>query len=469
MQKPSVTYKTYELREFKPGAHICCLYKNKNEHKEILTRYIVNGIKRNHKILYIVDNHTAADIRKYLEEVDLDPDEYISGGQLEFLSSRDAYLKNGIFDPDKMIDLLEKETNKALDNGFIALRLTGEMSWALKGLPGSGRLIEYEAKLNYFIPNHSCQAICQYNINEFKPDILIDVINTHPFIVLGTKVYENFYYIKPKDFLGSEKSRIELEHRIETLVRYKESKIKILQSKEELEKSLSTSEFYKSLMSHDIRNVFQNILIARELILRLLQNHKEIDQIESHLNTIEEQVRRGINLIKNIKMIADLKEYKLGIEKIKVGDILYESIEYIKNSFKQKEINIEVKSDLKQYNVAANNLLREIFDNILINAVLHNRNENVEIKIHISQAEVNGENYIKIEFIDNGVGIPYEMRENIFKPISNGLKTGNGMGIGLSLVKTLIDSYKGRIWVEDRIKGDYTQGTNIIIEIPSHS
>ena len=40
------------------------------------------------------------------------------------------------------------------------------------------------------------------------------------------------------------------------------------------------------------------------------------------------------------------------------------------------------------------------------------------------------------------------------------------MGIGLSLVKTIIDSYEGKIWVEDKVKGDYTKGSNFILLIP---
>ena len=45
-------------------------------------------------------------------------------------------------------------------------------------------------------------------------------------------------------------------------------------------------------------------------------------------------------------------------------------------------------------------------------------------------------------------------------------KESKGMGIGLTLVKTIMDSYNGKIWIEDRVKGDYTQGSNFILLIP---
>jgi PAS domain S-box-containing protein len=84
------------------------------------------------------------------------------------------------------------------------LRVTGEMSWALQGLPGSERLIEYEAKLNGFFPGSKSLAICQYDRQRFAPELLLDVLTTHPIAAIGTQVYDNFYYIPPAEFLGSD-------------------------------------------------------------------------------------------------------------------------------------------------------------------------------------------------------------------------------------------------------------------------
>jgi len=67
-------------------------------------------------------------------------------------------MQQGLFDPDGMIVLLRVETERALAEGYPALRVTGEMSWAPRGLPCSERLIEYEAKLNEFFPGGNCQS-----------------------------------------------------------------------------------------------------------------------------------------------------------------------------------------------------------------------------------------------------------------------------------------------------------------------
>ena len=99
-------------------------------------------------------------------------------------------MKDGAFDPDGMISMLARETELALQEGYAALRVTGEMTWALRGLPGSERLMEYEAKLNGFFPGSRALAICQYDRRRFSPEVLLDVLTTHPFAVIGTRIYD---------------------------------------------------------------------------------------------------------------------------------------------------------------------------------------------------------------------------------------------------------------------------------------
>ena len=71
-----------------------------------------------------------------------------------------------------------------------------------------------------------------------------------------------------------------------------------------------------------------------------------------------------------------------------------------------------------------------------------------------------------MEFMDNGMGIPDTNKAEIF---TRGFKKDTnvrGLGIGLSLVKKAIYSYQGKIWVEDRIKCDYSKGSNFVLLIP---
>ncbi|MFW6138623.1 MAG: MEDS domain-containing protein, partial [Spirochaetota bacterium] len=169
---------TETLKTLEPVRHLCCLYSTEKEHRLVLSPFIAEGIKNGQKVLYIIDSHRAEVIRSYLKDYDLDTDSLAERGQLEILTSRETYVKEGSFDPDRMIELLKKKTANALEKGYSALRVTGEMSWALANVSGSEKLIEYESKLNRFPPQTRCIAVCQYHMRRFSSDILLDVLRT---------------------------------------------------------------------------------------------------------------------------------------------------------------------------------------------------------------------------------------------------------------------------------------------------
>ncbi len=138
----------------------------------------------------------------------------------------------------------------------------------------------------------------------------------------------------------------------------------------------------------------------------------------------------------------------------------------IGEEYRDKKININLDSVSKQLYIQTNELIRDVFENILYNAIKHNKNAIPEIEIKIFKEQKLGENYFKFEFQDNGVGISDPRKEKIFQRGYGDNKSVQGMGLGLSLVKTIIEKCHGEIWVEDRVKGDYSKGSNFIPLIP---
>jgi len=208
------------IKDMEVHDHICLIYEDEREWESTIIPFLVEGFKRDEKCVYITDRHKSETIKELLIERGFDPEKL--KGQFQILSEDEAYTKSGTFDPDAMIKLLEEETEKALAEGYSALRATGEMTWILKGKPGSEKLIEYEAKLNRFFPKAKCLAICQYEKSAFEPEILKGVIMTHPILVWKGEVYKNFYYIPPEIFLERDYASAEVENWLRNLKREKE-------------------------------------------------------------------------------------------------------------------------------------------------------------------------------------------------------------------------------------------------------
>jgi PAS domain S-box-containing protein len=187
------------ISQLQPGEHLCCFYQSEHEHQAIVTAFVCEGFRRGEKCIYIADVHTQNLILDCLWTAGIAVDAYLTSGQLCVMSANDTYLQGGRFQPCAMIDLLKRETEQALAEGYAGLRATGEMTWAQRGLPGCGRLIEYEVQLNAFFPGSRCLALCQYDLRYYEPSLLFEALMTHPVLIINTAVHWNNFYVPPTE------------------------------------------------------------------------------------------------------------------------------------------------------------------------------------------------------------------------------------------------------------------------------
>ncbi|MFH1008939.1 MAG: MEDS domain-containing protein [Candidatus Latescibacterota bacterium] len=197
------------VEQLKVHDHLCLIYESLDEQLAAAIPFIRIGLERGEQCIYIADDNTVSAISEAMraEGIAVDP----KSDALKIITKRDAYLKQGYFDPDSMIRFLKEAVDAAKKAGFTALRATGEMTWALGNETGVERLIEYEAKLNHCFPENDALAICQYSRNRFNPEIILDVIRTHPMVIYGSTVCDNFYYVPPDEFLKPEAMQGSLE------------------------------------------------------------------------------------------------------------------------------------------------------------------------------------------------------------------------------------------------------------------
>ena len=234
-------------------------------------------------------------------------------------------------------------------------------------------------------------------------------------------------------------------------------------SEKKYRKAYKRANYYKDLFAHDINNILHTINSSAELISYHLYNSEKYKDINAISNIIQKQVIRGAKLISNVHLISELEERDIPLEQIEINNTLKKSIEYIKDANSDRDIRFQIDTFSENATVKANFLLQEVFDNILTNAVKYNISDTIDISIKISKVKLGIKNCIKLEFIDNGIGVADHRKELIFKRYEKEQKSGKGMGVGLSLVKKIIKNYNGKIWVEDRVEGDYTKGSNFII------
>ena len=150
---------------------------------------------------------------------------------------------------------------------------------------------------------------------------------------------------------------------------------------------------------------------------------KDIDDL---IEMVQKAVKRGSALVSNARKLSQLEDARMSIQSTEMFEILYDSIDSLKSNFKDQDINVKIHTYSDNIAIYANELLSDVFDNILVNAVKYSGDPRIELKIIISKESKNDENYVRIEFIDNGQGIPDFLKEGIFQ---SGNKNKSGKGI----------------------------------------
>lgn len=222
---------------------------------------------------------------------------------------------------------------------------------------------------------------------------------------------------------------------------------------------------YESLLIHDMSKILQNIQSSSELSSNFFDDPEKYGIVKELIETIKQQAARGFKLMSNVYRLSKLDKGQIAFHKIDVYDLLQNSIEFVELPI-QENVQITIDCPFNEIFVEANDLLQDVFENLMINSVVHNENSIKEILIRISKVVKDSINYVKLEFIDNGIGICEERKIEIFKAERSKQTGGKGMGFGLTLVKKLVDFYNGEIWIENKVKEDSSKGSNFIILIP---
>lgn len=253
---------------------------------------------------------------------------------------------------------------------------------------------------------------------------------------------------------------------VKDITKQMEFQNRLQKSEQQYREAFNRAEFYKDLFAHDMNNILQHLLSSMELC-RLYQNKPENQKkLEDIMNIAKEQVMRGAKLVHNVRKLSKVENTEIITHPIEICNTLEKSIKYLKNTYQKRNFSIQIDSPSNKLYVQANSFLSDIFENILNNAVQHNNQSIIQIIIKFSKEQKDDVNYLKIEFIDNGIGIENDWKDKIFQRGYMEGRSIRGMGLGLSLVKRILEGYHGHIWVEDKIPGDYSKGSKFILLIP---
>jgi hypothetical protein len=187
--------------------HVCAFFRNKDEEYRVLLPFIKEGFDEGDRAVHIMDSVHRAEHRQRLEGAGIDIAAAEENDQLEVRSWEDAYLQDGHFDQNRQLALIEKLLAYGNGQGFPVTRLVANMEWALDDRPGVHDIVEYEARLNQILPKYDDAICCTYDITRFSASVVMDILRTHPSVIVGGILQENPFYVPPDEFLRELRER----------------------------------------------------------------------------------------------------------------------------------------------------------------------------------------------------------------------------------------------------------------------
>jgi hypothetical protein len=196
-----------------PGAaarrfgHVCAFFHNRDEEYHVLLPLAKEGFERGEKVFHIVDPKHRPERMRRLEEVGISPAAARRPGQVEVRAWEESTLRGGRFDQDAMLALLPEVLTGGKADGFGLTRFWSNMEWALEDCPGVQTLVEFEARVNHILPKNEDLVVCAYDLTKFGASIMIDVLRTHPLVILGGILQENPFFVQSDEFLREIRER----------------------------------------------------------------------------------------------------------------------------------------------------------------------------------------------------------------------------------------------------------------------
>jgi len=187
--------------ELHRNRHACAFFNSDEEEYRLLLPFAKEGVDRGHFVFHIVDPDQRADRARRLSDAGINMDPAVPAGRVEIAAWEDAHLQGGRFDQDAMLALAEDVLRRGKEGGFPLTRLWGNMEWSLTDAPGVEQLVEYECRLNDLMARYDDVMVCTYDLNRFSAAVVMDVLRTHPLVVIGGVLHENPFFVPPEEFL----------------------------------------------------------------------------------------------------------------------------------------------------------------------------------------------------------------------------------------------------------------------------
>ncbi len=224
------------------------------------------------------------------------------------------------------------------------------------------------------------------------------------------------------------------------------------------------AEARNNLIAHDLRNILQALSTHVELIrIKGAGKQQTIADIDENLAALKNGILGAHRFLEEVLTIVKLEAGKIGtLGEYSLADIIDSSFGIIRESFPGRNIILDFdREGSRAYRITGTEFVKDVFMNLFSNSVKYSNGEETLIEVSASSPEAGGGRLIRVEVSDHGRGIEPARAKEVFDRFNKG---AGGTGLGLPLVRQIMQSIGGSVSIRERVPGDYAQGTTFILE-----
>ena len=187
--------------------HVCAFFNSADEEYRVLLPFIKDGFECGDKAVHVVDPEQHHNHLERLAAAGIDAAAAQHSGQFELRTTTETYLRDGRFDQERMLEFFEQLASGNASGGFPLSRIVCHMEWASDARSHVDDLVEFESRVNDVWRRHDDAVICTYDLAKVGGETVIDIMRTHPMIIIGGILQHNPFFVPPEEFLREVRER----------------------------------------------------------------------------------------------------------------------------------------------------------------------------------------------------------------------------------------------------------------------
>jgi hypothetical protein len=181
--------------------HVCVFFHTQDQEDKVLVPFLKEGIDHGEKAFCAVEPKMRMHLLEKLRLAGIEVTLAEKLGQLELKNWEETYLQDGRFNQDAMLALIQEISSQGAEQGFALTRFVARMEWASRYGVRINELLEYETRINQVLQKIHDPVICMYDLAKFNAGEVLDILRTHPVVLIGDLVAENPFFVPPDVFL----------------------------------------------------------------------------------------------------------------------------------------------------------------------------------------------------------------------------------------------------------------------------